>query len=201
MQIGANDGITHDPIHRTLIDTTNYCIFIEPVRVYFQKLIINYANRKNSVFLNVAVSDRTSVLQIRFVNPHHAGIGNVPIWASGIGTLEDNVNGIDGVATPADEFAAIRRVTSSELVSVVDIRSLLSASLIPNLRFLVIDAEGSDFKIITSINWLKTELSACLFECALMSKIEIHTINKTIESTGRFNVVFSKEYGMIERSR
>lgn len=57
IQIGANDGISYDPIHKSVIDFKMSGILVEPGPQAFTELKINYAHNDNLFFENVAITD------------------------------------------------------------------------------------------------------------------------------------------------
>jgi FkbM family methyltransferase len=58
IQIGANDGISFDPIHHLIMKHNWKGVLIEPGKVAFDQLRETYKDRKNDlVFLNYAVSN------------------------------------------------------------------------------------------------------------------------------------------------
>jgi len=60
IQIGANDGITSDPIYHNITKYKPNGILIEPQREVFNTLINNYKNNENLSFFNFAISDSNS---------------------------------------------------------------------------------------------------------------------------------------------
>jgi FkbM family methyltransferase len=128
IQIGANNGITVDPINKLIKSKKNWSgILFEPGKDAFEELIITYKDYNNLNLVNSAVSDidGKTILYCGETTPHF--------------TL--------------DKTKAIHmfNITPKEIeVDVMSPKTIISKFSISNLDLLQIDTEGRDFTIIKS---------------------------------------------------
>lgn len=64
IQIGANDGISNDPIHDWILKFGWHGILIEPLAEPFQELEINYANNDKIKLINKAISQKNGKIEM-----------------------------------------------------------------------------------------------------------------------------------------
>lgn len=64
VQIGANDGVSFDPIHDLVLRYNWSGILVEPGAEAFDALKHNYSGRSNLMFLNYAISDRDGFVEL-----------------------------------------------------------------------------------------------------------------------------------------
>jgi len=125
LQIGANDGISDDPIHN-LIKKNNWTgILFEPGKDAFDELIKNYNGYENLTFVNAAVSnyDGRGKLFCGTTTPHF--------------TLNE---------LKAKVMFCIEPIPVE--VEIVCPETIIKNYNIKNIDLLQIDAEGHDFTII-----------------------------------------------------
>lgn len=155
LQIGANDGFNHDPIHKFIKRNQWKGVLIEPQRyvhdTFLQKL---HQHSKDIVTLNAALGDQDGVMpifKIGFTNER---------WASGLTTfyresLQERVDsGIitrqaikQGITPPA----SLADYIVEEQVEVISPATIKNRYQIKHLNVLMIDTEGYDFEIIKLI--------------------------------------------------
>ena len=71
IQIGANDGISHDHLHNIIKKYSLESLLLEPIEKYFFDLKNNYSNYKNVRIENSALSVNNEILFLHKVNPKY----------------------------------------------------------------------------------------------------------------------------------
>ncbi|MCK0068285.1 FkbM family methyltransferase [Kordiimonas laminariae] len=179
MQIGANDGVSYDPVYHNIQDRQDIHItLIEPVVDYFRTLVQNYASRKNVSFLNIAVSDRNGEAELRYIPLHAVQSEKLPKWVQGMATLEFNKNGMDDVYETSDGSqetdlainVQIQETLEKQMARLVEINELLDHSFYDNLHLLVTDCEGHDYTILKALDLERRTPNLILSEWNLMNK-------------------------------
>lgn len=168
IQVGANDGITHDPIHKYIKRDQWSGLLIEPqAGVYRNKLFPLYRRNTQIHIENIAVNDHNGIMdlyRISFCNMR---------WATGLSTfhLSTLQNKVD--AGEIDKLAARYQVktptyTSEYLESVpVECKTfdfLREKYKIAEVDVLQIDTEGFDFEIVKLYDLEKHKPKVIVFE-------------------------------------
>lgn len=68
IQVGANDGVRDDFLHKCL-KTTSKVLFVEPIPSAFIRLKHNYKNYKKAIFLNAALDIKKTKKKIFSIDP------------------------------------------------------------------------------------------------------------------------------------
>ena len=149
MQVGSNDGEQHDPLRREILRRDWHGIMIEPVPYVFARLQRNYGALGNRIVLeNVAIGERDGTLPFY----HLAPVGDfeaagLPQWYDGIGSFKQehvlkHVTYIPDIA---------ERLVCTEVPSLT-FESLCNKHGVERVDLIHIDAEGSDFDVVQSID-------------------------------------------------
>ena len=145
LKIGAFKGnVPNDTIYHTINSNTKV-IFVEPVPTFYYELKKNYNNKFNNnqfIYLNDAVSDKNEKLQIYYPSKTN-NFNQLPWWieqisSSSIKHCEDHGYELDY------DMININAITVKQIVEVYNIQTLFC---------LMIDTEGSDFKILMNIDF------------------------------------------------
>lgn len=168
IQIGANDGITHDPIHKFIKRDNWQGVLLEPQKqVYDQFLSKIYRKNKGIITLNAALGESDG-----FLNLYKIGFSNSR-WATGLATFDRSVlekafasghvaknAAKENIAVPdnPDEQIAV------EKVPLISTKTLLSTYNIKHIDLLQIDTEGFDYEIIKLFDIPTTRPGLIVFE-------------------------------------
>ena len=71
IQIGANDGMTHDHLHDVIKKFRIQSLLLEPIKEHFLNLINNYSDYVNVRIENSALSINNEILFLYKVNPEY----------------------------------------------------------------------------------------------------------------------------------
>ncbi|MGR9106459.1 MAG: FkbM family methyltransferase [Gammaproteobacteria bacterium] len=144
IQVGANDGIVHDPLYRHVLQNRWNGILIEPVRYYFELLKRNYSAGNHLIFENVAISERDGYRELFRIRE---GLDFLPQWTKGLGSFNRDVLMKHRWAIPDIQQYIVR-----ETVQCLSLASLLARYAVERIDLIMIDTEGYDFEIIKQID-------------------------------------------------
>ncbi len=155
IQIGANDGITEDPIHRLLtkfprIDWNG--ILIEPQKEDFNKLIKNYENFTGFTMANIAITKRSGPIKLYTPKTQFRN----ETWSTLLGSLVPE-RGLMREHMKNNTFEV-------EVVEGVTFDDILEKHNVLSVDLLQIDTEGYDYEIIKTIDFGRVKPKIINFE-------------------------------------
>ena len=162
VQIGANDGISHDPIRKYIEKWKWRGVLVEPNPVVFQKLLLNYKHQTQLSFENSAISlkDGESMLYM----------ANIPGQdTSGQASFDlGQIHSEHGLHVAVDKIPV--RTISAE--------HLLRRHGITEVSLLQVDTEGYDFEVLKLFDIARLRPTIIHFEhCHLKPSIRIECFN------------------------
>lgn len=168
VQIGANDGITRDPIHK-YVDKYGWSgVLVEPQKDMIEKARASYANKDNLIFENVAITPTDGLVELYVPkNPKISGCATItPGKHRRMGIYKKN------------NLLEIRKVQG------ISLDTLVKKHDIKKIDLLQIDAEGYDFEIIKSINFDKIKPIVINYERKHLSSNDRKECVELLESNG-----------------
>jgi len=160
VQIGANDGISHDPIHAFVTRARLAGIVIEPLPDVFEALCHTYRKHPQIRKLNIAIHEELDEVTLYRPDPNRFGA------ESGIASLH------------ADRHAhtsARTGLSDADLVGVkvpaLSLSTLLQQEQVNHLDLLQIDTEGYDMKILAGLDLAHVRPSIIRFEHGIYSGV------------------------------
>jgi FkbM family methyltransferase len=153
LQVGAFDGLAHDPIHPLVREFGLRGIVVEPQVRVFENLKRNYADHPQVVPVNAAIADMHATRDLyttRLGPSRQASFFRLHLLKHGV---------------PADQIA-------STSVRCVTIASLLQEHGIERCDLIQIDAEGYDYQIVRTIDFEAVKPLILRFEHAHMTDDE-----------------------------
>jgi FkbM family methyltransferase len=162
VQIGANDGLTGDPVHDTIAHNKNWSgIFIEPVETLFQKLKKNYGLSKRFIFENVAVSQERGVRKFYYVSADAKGSEEkISDWFDQIGSFDRN----HILKHCVGNNRVLENYIVEQNVSCLPLQDILDKHSITQLDLVLIDTEGFDFQVLLQVDLNTYKPSVVLYE-------------------------------------
>jgi FkbM family methyltransferase len=168
VQIGANDGITHDPIHKFIKRDDWKGVLLEPQPDVFNEFLTKiYAKNKGIHPLCAAIGEKDGTQPI-----YKVGFSSMR-WATGLASFskekiekafEDGIVASNckrfGIEIPTDKSQWI----SQEEVQVIAPATLIQTYNLQHIDLLQIDAEGYDLEVIRIFDIPKTRPQAIIFE-------------------------------------
>jgi len=156
VQIGANDGVIHDPLFHHIVNNQWSGILVEPVRYYFNRLKLNYAGSDQLIFENVAISDRDERREFYRLRE---GLEFLPQWTEGLGSFH-----LEVLMKHRWLIPNIKDYIISESVDCVSLQTLLNRNKVRKIDLVLIDTEGYDFEILKQINFDYVDPSVIIYE-------------------------------------
>lgn len=158
IQIGANDGVSTDPIYNfvTLNSSSVEGIALEPMPDVFEILKKNYKRYSNVRLCNLAIHNSKSEMDLYKVNPKFSK--DLPKWTKGIASFNKKHHELSGIDS---------KFIISEKVKCISFDMLIEKYNIKHVDLLQIDTEGYDSEIIFSIDFSKIKPSIIHFEHGL----------------------------------
>jgi FkbM family methyltransferase len=144
VQVGSHDGRTDDPLFATVIGRAVRGLLIEPIPELFQRLTATYAERPDLIFVNAAVAEDEAGRELYWVSP----MPGDPIWVDQLGSFSRDIvlSHADWVPGLADRIRTVR-------VECRTLPSLIEEHRFSRIDLLHIDAEGSDFAILKTVDF------------------------------------------------
>lgn len=159
VNIGANDGITNDPVSDILLADMRWKgLLVEPVPSCFARLSANFSDRSRFFLEPVAIGAVDGTSSFYSVDERAAEvIPNLPEWWDELGSFDRNhiVKHLDGALEP---FIVERQVPIRTLPG------LLARNGIESIQFLQIDTEGYDYEVLKSVDLSSRPPDAILVE-------------------------------------
>ena len=137
IQIGANDGISHDHLHNIIKKYSLESLLLEPIEKYFFDLKNNYSNYKNVRIENSALSVNNEILFLHKVNPKY--FNKYGTLSSGISSFYKDHLVKHGIKEKHIIKEKLNQISFNELLIKYSINSF---------DLLLIDTEGYDCRIV-----------------------------------------------------
>lgn len=168
IQIGANDGINHDPIHKFIKRDGWKGVLVEPQPdVFRHKLFPLYRRNKGIHLENIALCDELGLMEMYRIS------FSTERWATGLTTLDfktlkDKVDS-GSIATTARNNGVEPPKRKEDFIEKIKVETksfefLFDKYNIQNVDVLQIDAEGYDYEIIKMFNIEKHQPKVVVFE-------------------------------------
>ena len=140
VQIGANNGLTDDPIRQFVTKYHWHGVLVEPQPRVFQQLLKNYEQEKQLAFENTAIADKDGVARL-FVADHRDETADLTVFAS----LKKNAL-IRGLDNP--KAAGVQVQVQEVEVPALSVKTLLAKHRITKIDLLLTDVQGYDSEVI-----------------------------------------------------
>jgi len=179
VQIGANDGITHDPIHKFIKRDRWKGVLLEPQPEVFRNSLSKiYKNHPGLHPICAAIGHKDGSQKL-----YKIGFSSMR-WATGLasfsqekikklfddGIIQKNCEKL-GIKIPTDPAEQI----SYEEVEVISPDTLIKKYNISKIDLLQIDAEGYDLEVIRIFDIEKTKPRAIIFENENLNSEDLNT--------------------------
>ena len=150
VQIGANDGITCDPIRQRIQKYRWSGLMVEPVEHLYRRLVALYANDPKLRFENAAIGISDGTMPFHFFPDALDKHPDFPWWGKGMGSL------LGAFDSPAHRLLAKGGFRMHETqVPCLTFGSLMIRHEVQSIDLLQIDAEGFDGEILLSIDFTR----------------------------------------------
>lgn len=188
IQIGANDGITNDPIHKFIKRDRWKGVLLEPQKAVYDQYLKKIYHKNEGLHPICAAIGMKDGAQKLF----KIGFSDMR-WATGLasfskekveelfenGIVEKNCQQF-GLSIPTE---AAKRISFEE-VPVLSPKTLIQRYDITSIDLLQIDAEGFDLEVIRIFDVPNTLPKAIIFENVNHSKQDLEASYQLLQSTG-----------------
>lgn len=159
IQLGSNDGVMDDPVHRIVRKPNVYSILVEPVPHVFDRLSRTYQSCARVTCLQSAVvpDEETKSIEFFFLRPKD-GLFYDDAYSGWSSTSRDHLEKFRQYVRNFDDLLC------SEMVPCVSVNHLFEMTGWQSVDFLQIDVEGLDVSIVGSLDFKTWMPSIIRFE-------------------------------------
>lgn len=181
LKVGANDGVTNDPIGDYLLGDSRYRgVFIEPVPHYARLLADNFASTGRFSIEQVAISQSSGESKIYYVAEEASEIlgeyFDVPAMRG-----KASLNRRHVLKHLAPQY---RGVVETDTVECLTVKELLRRNHIKHIDLLQIDAEGYDWVILQQFDFDVVRPKIVLFERKHLNGQDQQAARKMMQDAG-----------------
>ena len=176
VQIGANDGMSGDPLADAFSKTRWSGLLIEPVPHLYEMLVAHYRDRSGLRIERAAVSTYDGdapLYRLRTVP------GQSPEWFNQLASLDREV-----LLKHRSSIPEIDSLLIEERVPTVRLDTLLAHHGISKVDFLVIDTEGHDLEILRTLDFTRFRPTLLMFEHQHLSETDKRAAYALLETAG-----------------
>jgi FkbM family methyltransferase len=176
VQIGANDGVSGDPLAAAFSKSRWSGLLVEPVPYLYERLVAHYRDQPRVRIERAAVSTREGeapLYRLRIVP------GESPEWFNQLATLDREV-----LLKHRSSIPEIDSLIIEERVPTVRLDSLLAGHGISAIDFLVIDTEGHDLEVLRSLDLKRFRPRLLMFEHQHLSETDKQTAYALLKTAG-----------------
>lgn len=162
LQIGANDGVSHDPIHAFVTAYRLPGIVVEPLPDVFAALCHTYRRHPQIRKINAAIHNTEERVTLYRPDPALAGD------SSGIASMDRSRHQLTSARTGirGEDIVAVE-------VPALSLPALLEREGVTHLDLLQIDTEGYDMDILASLDLERCQPSIIRFEHGIYSGVPV----------------------------
>ena len=174
IQVGANDGMTHDPVHKFIKRDNWKGVLLEPQKYVYEKFLSKiYSKNPGISTVNAAMGEKDG-----FLSMYKIGF-NEDRWASGLTTFNKEVlekqfeSGYVAAKAKANKVSVPEDRNQwivEEKVEVLSFNTLLDRYKLNKVHLLQIDTEGFDYEVIKMVNFGRIKPDLIIYESAHFSE-------------------------------
>jgi FkbM family methyltransferase len=158
IQIGSNNGIDNDPIHKYIIQYEWTGLLVEPVPHLFEELKKNYDSIKERfAFENSAIAAQSG--KLKFYRLKKSEVKGLPIWYEQIGSFNKAV-----IEKHKNRIPHFDELLMEDTVHAITFKELLQKHNIQTVNFIHMDTEGYDYEILKLIPFSDLKVELLMFE-------------------------------------
>lgn len=155
VNIGANDGLTNDPLRELVITKKWKGLMVEPIPYIFERLKKTYKNKKGILLENAAVSNVNGTTNFWYIEKTRE-----------LRSGEDQIGSFDKkiVLKSIEECNFSKKHLIKGEIRCLTLKKLLTKHKIKKIDVFSIDTEGFDYEIIKQIDFKKFKPQLIIFE-------------------------------------
>ena len=179
VQIGANDGLTDDPIRAFVAKYHWHGVLIEPQPQVFRQLLKNYEQERQLIFENAAIADKDGSVRLFVAN--HRTQANLTVFAS---LKKDTL--VRGLNNP--KATGVKVEVEEIEVPALSVQTLLAKHRITEIDLLLTDVQGYDREVVEQFLTRGVNPTLIHFEHCHTSRPALDALyRKLVEHGYRFN--------------
>lgn len=167
-QIGANDGLRNDPLHKYVRRYGWKGILVEPQDKMFNNLVKNYSGHDGLIFENIAIGETDGEIELFTIDESESDE-----WHNLIATVRPEV----GILKDQQKNIV------SQKVPALTLDSLFAKHKITKIDFMLMDLEGFEPKVFQSYNW-SVKPDKIYFETRHLGYIQFQEVQKVLMKQG-----------------
>jgi FkbM family methyltransferase len=179
-QIGANDGITRDPVRKYVLKYRWRGLLVEPQPKVFPLLQQNYQDEKQLVFEQAAVAEKDGVARFFVADENLAPERNLTVFSSLNKDVLARCLARELPPGASRQAAAMRGVE----VKALSVQGLLDKHRITRIDLLMTDTQGHDCPIVKQFLSSKVRPTAIHFEHLHTPEDELQTCLRLLVDNG-----------------
>lgn len=144
VEIGANDGVSWDPVHPVVKAYGWSGLLVEPIPALYERLLVNYAGVPNLQFENAAIGPRDGTATIYAVDPRPED----KEWVGLLTSFERHT-----ILSHEDILPDVAERIVEVQVNLLTLRTLVSRHNVTSIDLLIVDTEGYDYEILKQIEF------------------------------------------------
>jgi len=144
LQVGANDGVSGDPIQQFIKKCKWKGLLLEPLPDIFEKLQHNYQSEEGIILHNAALAAQDG--SVTFYRIREGA--DVPDWCNCLGSFSRET-----ILSHKDRFPAIEDLIVEQTVDALTFNTLVEKYGINRIDLIMIDTEGYDYEVLKQIDF------------------------------------------------
>lgn len=153
VEIGANDGVSFDPIHAHVVRHRWRGLLVEPLPDFFHQLTETYRSCVGLILENVAIADGPGYRDMYRVSSDGLSNGTLPDWAKGIASFFNDRNALGGCRISAKVFERIRPYITIQKVRCDTLDNVFSKHNVAKIDVFQVDVEGYDYHVLKQLDF------------------------------------------------
>ncbi len=171
IQIGANDGISFDFLYDFIVKRNSKGLVVEPVKEYFEELIINYKDFPEILKINKAVHPSEKEIDIYKIDKQKAS--KYKSWVKGIASVNKEHHKKTKIDT---DDILIEKVQADNLMNIIN-----NNYYYKNLDYFQVDTEGFDYEIVKMLDFHSLKPEIIKFENVHLKLEDLRELNKLLK--------------------
>jgi FkbM family methyltransferase len=191
LQVGVNDGMTHDSLHQHISKNNLPGLLVEPQTDVFERLKQNYADNQNLKFANVAVGEKDGTLPFYRIKQSLVLPGKEYKASSGSSFYREQIVGNVKNRIPPARSNVLKHISNNPddyieevPVRVVTLETLLREHHVEKIDFILLDCQGHDYVVLKQLDFKKFAPDIINYEHSLLSEADVQASRKLLEDHG-----------------
>jgi FkbM family methyltransferase len=191
VQLGANDGKTHDSLHHHILKNKFPGLLVEPQVDVFERLKHNYKDNPNLKFANVAAGEKDGEIPFYRIKPSLVMEGKEYKASSGSSFWREQIVVNVKNRLPPMRNNILKHVSDDPndyieeiKVKVMTLNSLFHEFGVEKVDFLFTDCQGADYALLKQLDFKRFSPDIINFEHSLLHPEELLASRRLLKDHG-----------------